>query len=115
MAIESPEISRFQFVCPMCQRVIDYNVSYDGMYRYFRTKFTCHGRSYCVTISAEEVMALKDQMNMGELVNARLTSMILREKRALDALYAENDPEPKEKEPETVDLLVRPMRKIELK
>jgi len=115
MAIANPEISAFQFVCPMCQRQMAYYVNYDGMYRYFRTRFTCHGRSYSVTISAEEVMALKDQMNMGELVNARLTSMILREKRALDRLYEENDPEPKEKQTEPVDLLVRPMRKIELK
>ncbi len=115
MDIENPKISQFNFVCPMCQRVLAYYVNYDGMYRDFRVRFKCHGRSYGVTISAEEVMALKDQMNLAELVNAQLTSMILREKRALDALYAENEPEPKETQTETVDLLVRPMRKIELK
>ena len=115
MAIESPELNAFQFVCPMCQRRIAYYVNYDGMYRDFRARFTCHGRSYGVTISGDDVMALKGQISLSELVSARLTSMILREKRALDRLYEENDPEPKETQAEPVDLLVRPMRKIELK
>ena len=142
MDITRPDnISRFE--CPACGAWAMYDVRYDGFgpMHCFRVTLRCHGRVYALNIEPDLVREAK--LDIREIITAQLRSMITDEvRRRIGDEYeyrrrrdrsveftdyqraifesetgivrpAAKQPEPAPEE-EHIDLLARPIRKIEL-
>ncbi len=120
--IDSAGYSNFE--CPSCGARSLYHVYYNGLDRTFQVRMKCHGRSYAFALVPE---VLKETgLDIREIIDGRLKYTIMEEKRAVDRLYEPQNLTAREqaeyeervrcerKEPESEDLMARPIRKIEL-